>query len=61
MITYFKFWKPYNVLGGRGWIKDGYLYSMMNASDFFEEGCKPPFPDLEEDSNPVIVKLKLKK
>lgn len=58
---HFKFWKPYNVLGGRGWVKDGYLYSMMNASDFFKEGCKSPFPDLEEDSNPVILKFKLKK
>ena len=41
--------------------KDGYLYTLVDAFKFFEEGAKPPFPDLTEDSNPVIVKLKLKK
>lgn len=58
---YFKYWKSYYVLDGRGWVKDGYLYTLVNASDFFEEGCKSPFSDLTEESNPVIVKLKLKK
>lgn len=57
---YFKYWKPYNVLGGRGWVKDGYLYTLMNALEFFREGNKPPFSDLTEESNPVIVKLKLR-
>jgi hypothetical protein len=41
--------------------KEGYIYTLVNAFEFFEEGAKPPFPDLTEDSNPVIVKLKLKK
>ena len=41
--------------------KEGYIYAPINAFKFFEEGAKPPFPDLTEDSNPVIVKLKLKK
>lgn len=41
--------------------KNGYIYIPVNAFKFFEEGAKPPFPDLTEDSNPVIVKLKLKK
>ena len=41
--------------------KEGYIYTLVNAYEFFEEGAKPPFPDLTEDSNPVIVKLKLKK
>ena len=41
--------------------KEGYIYIPVNAYEFFEEGAKPPFPDLTEDSNPVIVKLKLKK
>ena len=41
--------------------KEGYIYASINAYEFFEEGAKPPFPDLTEDSNPVIVKLKLKK
>lgn len=59
--VYFKLWNPHSILEGRGWIKDGYLYFLMNACDFFKEGNKPPFPDLTEDSNPVIVKLKLKK
>ena len=40
--------------------KNGYIYIPVNAFEFFEEGAKPPFPDLTEDSNPVIVKLKLK-
>jgi len=57
----FKYWNPSGVLGGSGWVKDGYLYALMNAYEFFEEGCKPPFSDLTEESNPVIVKLKLKK
>ena len=41
--------------------KNGYIYIPVNAHKFFEEGAKPPFPDLTEDSNPVIVRLKLKK
>ena len=41
--------------------KEGYIYAPINAFKFFEEGAKAPFPDLTEDSNPVIVKLKLKK
>ena len=40
--------------------KNGYLYMLVDAFKFFEEGAKPPFPDLKEDSNPVLVKLKLK-
>lgn len=58
---YFRYWKSYYVSGGNGFVKDGYLYTLINAYDFFEEGCKPPFSDLTEESNPVIVKLKLKK
>lgn len=41
--------------------KDGYLYFLVNAFEFFKESCNPPFPDLTEESNPVVVKLKLKK
>lgn len=40
--------------------KDGYLYLLVDAFKFFEDDAKPPFPDLTEDSNPVVVKLKLK-
>ena len=40
--------------------KDGYLYLLVDAFKFFEEGTQPPFADLTEDSNPVLVKLKLK-
>lgn len=40
--------------------KNGYLYLLIEADKFFEEGAQPPFPDLTEDSNPVVVKLKLK-
>ena len=46
----FKYWNPSGVLGGSGWVKDGYLYALMNAYEFFEEGCKPPFSDLTEES-----------
>lgn len=46
---------------GTSFQKAGYLYMLVNASDFFEKGAQSPFPDLMEDSNPVIVKLKLKK
>lgn len=41
--------------------RNGYIYIPVNAYKFFEEGAKPPFSDLTEDSNPVIVKLKLKR
>lgn len=41
--------------------KEGYIYTLVNAFEFFEEGAKPPFPELVEDSNPVLVKLRLKK
>lgn len=41
--------------------RNGYLYVLINPLDFFEEGAKSPFPDLTEESNPVLVKLKLKK
>ena len=52
----------YNILmGKKGFQKDGYLYVLVDAFKFFEEGAKPPFPELMEDSNPVLVKLRLKK
>ena len=47
--------------GKKGFQKDGYLYVLVDAFKFFEEGAKPPFPELVEDSNPVLVKLRLKK
>ena len=47
--------------GKKGFQKDGYLYVLVDAFKFFEEGAKPPFPELMEDSNPVLVKLRLKK
>ena len=48
-------------MGNKGFQKDGYLYVLVDAFKFFEEGAKPPFPELVEDSNPVLVKLRLKK
>ena len=52
----------YKILSGtKGFQKDGYLYMLVDAFKFFEEGAKPPFPELVEDSNPVLVKLRLKK
>jgi hypothetical protein len=47
--------------GKKGFQKDGYLYVLVDAFKFFEDGAKPPFPELVEDSNPVLVKLRLKK
>lgn len=41
--------------------RNGYLYALVSAEEFFKEGSKSPFPDLTEESNPVIVKMKLKK
>jgi hypothetical protein len=41
-------------------IRDNYMYIPVNAFEFFNEGCEPPFKDLTEDSNPVILKLELK-
>ena len=41
--------------------KNGYLYTLVNAEEFLKEGSKSPFLDLTEESNPVVVKLKLKK
>ena len=40
--------------------KNGYLYLLVEAYKFFEDGAKPPFTDLTEDSNPIVVKIKLK-
>lgn len=40
--------------------KNGYLYLLVDAFKFLEEGARPPFADLTEESNPVLVKLKLK-
>ena len=52
----------YKILSGtKGFQKDGYLYMLVDAFKFFEDGAKPPFPELAEDSNPVLVKLRLKK
>ena len=52
----------YKILSGtKGFQKDGYLYVLVDAFKFFEDGAKPPFPELVEDSNPVLVKLRLKK
>ena len=47
--------------GKKSFQKDGYLYLLVDAFKFFEEGAKPPFSELAEDSNPVLVKLRLKK
>lgn len=41
-------------------IENGYLYFIMDAYKFFEEGSNSPFSSLSEDSNPVVVKIKLK-
>ena len=41
-------------------IYKGYMYFLVNASSFFEDGSSSPFPNLTEVSNPVVVKLKLK-
>lgn len=41
-------------------IENGYLYFIADAYKFFEKGSNPPFPSLTEDSNPVVVKIKLK-
>lgn len=41
-------------------IYKGNMYFLVNASSFFEDGSSSPFPNLTEDSNPVVVKLKLK-
>ncbi|WP_294470000.1 hypothetical protein [uncultured Bacteroides sp.] len=57
---HFKTWIPYNFIFGNGCVKDGYVYTLINASDFFEEGANPPFPDYTEESNPIIVKFKLR-
>ena len=41
-------------------VNNGSLYFTIDAYLFFEEGSCPPFPSLTEDSNPVVVKIKLK-
>lgn len=41
-------------------IYKGDMYFLVNASSFFEDGSSSPFPNLTEDSNPVVVKIKLK-
>ena len=41
-------------------MENNYLYLLIEANKFFEEGCKPPFMDLTKNSNPVVMKIKLK-
>jgi hypothetical protein len=41
-------------------IYKNHLYLLVDAFKFFDEGGKPPFKELTEDSNPVVVKIKLK-
>lgn len=41
-------------------IFKGHLYFLIDAYRFFEEGSTPPSPSMTEESNPVIIKLKLK-
>jgi hypothetical protein len=36
-----------------------HLYFLVDAYKFFEEGNNPPFKELTEESNPVVVKIKL--
>lgn len=40
--------------------KNNYLYILVDAFKFLEEGTRSPFTDLKEDSNPILVKLRLK-
>ncbi|MDR0428124.1 MAG: 6-bladed beta-propeller [Dysgonamonadaceae bacterium] len=42
-------------------LSKNHLYLLIEAFEFFEEGCSSPFSDLNEESNPVILKIKLKK
>jgi len=42
------------------YVENNYLYILVDAFKFFEDGCKPPFNELMEESNPVVVKIKLK-
>ena len=49
------------ILGGQTFsIDNGHLYMLAEGYRFFEDGCNPPFPNMTEESNPVIVKIKLK-
>jgi hypothetical protein len=41
-------------------LHKGYLYVMVDAYLFFENGSQSPFPTLTEESNPVVLKIKLK-
>lgn len=41
-------------------VFNNHLYFLVDAYKFFEDGSKPPFTSLTEDSNPVVVKIKLK-
>ena len=51
----------YKILSYRTFYQKGnYLYLLVDACKFLEEGAKSPFADLKEDSNPILVKLKLK-
>lgn len=40
--------------------RNGYLYVMIDSFKFFEGSNKPPFPGMTEESNPIIIKLKLR-
>ena len=42
------------------YVENNYLYLLIAAESFFKEGCKPPFENLTEKSNPIVLKIKLK-
>jgi len=42
------------------YVENNYLYLLVGAESFFKEGSKPPFENLTEKSNPVVLKIKLK-
>lgn len=42
------------------YVKNDYLYMLVDAFHFFEESSSSPFKTLTPDSNPVILKFKLK-
>ncbi|WP_080905514.1 hypothetical protein [Parabacteroides sp. Marseille-P3160] len=42
------------------YVYKNYLYILVDAFCFLDEGCHPPFDDLKEESNPILLKIKLK-
>ena len=42
------------------YVENNYLYILVEANKFFEDGCKPPLETIKNDDSLIVLKIKLK-